>query len=291
VALQRAPGNAEVISFQAFVYRRMGRFQDAIAGLEQVVSLSPRDATYRQELGNTYSVLRDYARTARELDGALDLAPDFYDAASLKGKTFISSLGTTDTLRAVLQRVPATRAGVSHPALDAFDIARITRDTAAARQVAEAAPELIALQRTYTSRHLLLGIALQDAGNVVGARAAFTRALAAADAEAERDPSDYRVALAQAHALAGLGRRAEAVTAVERAGRLLPPSLDAFASLDMYPVQAQILARAGDIDGAVALLERVLAGPGRISAHDLRLHPDYDPLRAHPRFQALVRTP
>ena len=35
-------------------------------------------------------------------------------------------------------------------------------------------------------------------------------------------------------------------------------------------------------------IEQLLGGPGYLSVHTLRLDPRWDPIREHPRFQALL---
>jgi hypothetical protein len=36
------------------------------------------------------------------------------------------------------------------------------------------------------------------------------------------------------------------------------------------------------------VIERLLAGPSLFSVHELRLNPDFDPIRSDSRYQALV---
>jgi hypothetical protein len=57
------------------------------------------------------------------------------------------------------------------------------------------------------------------------------------------------------------------------------------------PFQRAFVARraqAGDTDGAIADLQRLLTGPSYLSAHHLRLDPIRGPTRDDPRFQALL---
>ena len=44
----------------------------------------------------------------------------------------------------------------------------------------------------------------------------------------------------------------------------------------------------GEYDAALDEIEYLLSIPSWYSVHSLRLDPDYDPLRDHPRFQALL---
>jgi hypothetical protein len=51
---------------------------------------------------------------------------------------------------------------------------------------------------------------------------------------------------------------------------------------------AQIEARFGDLDSALAALPDLLKVPAGLTAAELRLDPRWDPLRNDPRFQALL---
>ncbi len=52
--------------------------------------------------------------------------------------------------------------------------------------------------------------------------------------------------------------------------------------------RARTLAQAGEADAALDKIEQLLAGPGWLSVHTLRLDPRWDPIREHPRFQSLL---
>jgi hypothetical protein len=56
-------------------------------------------------------------------------------------------------------------------------------------------------------------------------------------------------------------------------------------------VFAQLSAGVGEKDRAMNMLERLLTLPGGPTLAELRLHPDWDPLREHPRFQKLLAGP
>ncbi len=88
--------------------------------------------------------------------------------------------------------------------------------------------------------------------------------------------------------MAGLERRQEAL----REARWLQQSVvyreDAYDSRLVAEERARVLAQAGELDAALDEIEQLLAGPGYLSVHTLRLDPLWDPLREHPRFQALL---
>ena len=87
---------------------------------------------------------------------------------------------------------------------------------------------------------------------------------------------------------AGLGRCEEAIAQGKRAVELLPESKDAFDGPVPVVTQARISVLCGDLETALALLERSRQTPAGITVQELRHDPVWDPLRAHPRFKKLV---
>ena len=49
------------------------------------------------------------------------------------------------------------------------------------------------------------------------------------------------------------------------------------------------MAQLGETGKALDEIEQLLARPGTFSVHELRLHPDFDPIRNDPRYLALLR--
>ncbi|MCK5484454.1 MAG: tetratricopeptide repeat protein, partial [Gemmatimonadetes bacterium] len=102
------------------------------------------------------------------------------------------------------------------------------------------------------------------------------------------NPDDARAYGALGIALAGLGRYAEAVREGRKAVELVPLSKDAFNAKEHLRELARIYAMVGEHDAAIDELELLLSLPGPLSVARLRIDPTWDPLREHPRFQALV---
>jgi hypothetical protein len=95
-----------------------------------------------------------------------------------------------------------------------------------------------------------------------------------------------------------LDRNQEAIREGNRAVELQPDSRDAVNGPWMAGFLAMIQARAGRIELALPLLQRLLASPGpvdntfcSITQSDLRYRWQWDPVRNDPRFQKLLGEP
>ena len=275
-----------------YAHRRLGDWNEVDAAFEKATQLDPRNADLLYLLGgDTYRLTRRYADAIAALDRALTLAPDLQIAAVSKGLVYLDWKGELDTLRAVLEHLPRDAE------LGAFGTARVQR------------VEVLLWERNPDSLLAVLGRARDAVFNGYGfflptslyaawahelrgddgaAQAAFDSARVLLDSVLAALPDDWRVHAARGLALAGLGRRQEAL----REARWLQQSVvyreDAYDSRYVAAERARILAQAGDVDAALDEIEQLLAGPGYLNVHRLRLDPRWDSIREHPRFQALL---
>ena len=104
-------------------------------------------------------------------------------------------------------------------------------------------------------------------------------------------PEDSRYHASLGLAYAYLGRKEEAVREGRRAVELYPMSRNAFEAPRGYWNLAAICTVAGEYEEAVRQLEYLMSIPcGNVySPALLRIDPQWDPLRAHPGFQALLK--
>jgi tetratricopeptide (TPR) repeat protein len=85
-----------------------------------------------------------------------------------------------------------------------------------------------------------------------------------------------------------LSRKDDAIREGERAVALMPVSKDAFSGPAIVQSLAGVYSLVGEPEAAIDQIEYLLSIPNPLTVGWLRVDPAWDPLRDHPRFQALL---
>ena len=273
-------------------YGSLGRWEEAVAELERALQLDPQNIVYAPSLATTYGRMRRYRDSQRIWSRYYALTPDAYPYMLIKGWAYTRSDGTTDTLAAALRRVPA---GVDIRGMVTFSRVSLARFQ---HRPKDALAALAASRNTvseddmlYRPHSLLRGVAYADLGDSTRAVAQFDTARTLLEDSVATYPNDPRLHIALGMALAGLGRRSDAVRAAERAMELAPISVDIVRATCTMGGAAEIYAWVGENDSALRLLDELLRLPaGReASVPLLRMDPAYDRLRDDPRFEQMLQ--
>jgi len=197
---------------------------------------------------------------------ALELNPGYAAAHAGLGQVALN-LGDLEEARRELRRsVELDPLALQYRAMLAM-VAELSRDYAAAE---DQALRLLELDPDLPYGHYLLGYALSDQGRHEEAIAAMARA-------SELDPGDLDVQAGRAFMYARAGDRKRALALADTVERQGGPLKEL----------ALVFGQLGDVDRAFEYLDRAYAvSPGELSL--LRLDPSADPLRADPRFEALI---
>ncbi len=287
------PNESDVTRYTAAMARRRGHWREAIAEYQRANALSPRDPAILWALASTHEALRDYPAAAHCFDRALALGPD---SVGLKlGRAFLEFewKGRIEPLTEVLASFPAGMDPGGVVTLARVEAALLARDFDAAERALAASPlETFPVEfGAPQPKSFLLGRVALLRGDVARARALFEQARPTYEAAVRKTPLDpFRIA-DLGGLYAGLGWKEAAEREATRALGLMPASIDAIDSAGVMARAARIHARLRDADGALPLLARLLVVPAferGVTVHDLRLHPEWDPLRDDPRFQKLI---
>jgi len=273
-------------------YRSLGRWNEAITAFERALSRDPRNIVYAPALALTYGRVRRYRESTRTWSRHIALTPDAYTSMRIKGWAYTRWDGTTDTLAAALQRLPPELDDAGMSTYSRVYVARLRRRPSDMLAALNASRHTVADdENLYTPYSLLRGLAYTDIGDSLRARAAFDSARAMMEDSVAVHPGDSRLHIALGMALAGLGRREDAIRSAQRAMALAPISADIVRATCFMGSAAEIFAFLGENDAALRLLDQLLSMPaGReASVPLLRADPAYDHIRSDPRFEQMLQ--
>ena len=244
-------------------------------------------------LAETYWLLRRYPEADRAFERALALNPRWGREYSYRAGLQLCQLGDIRRARQVIAQAPVgpdlLEADLVAERLVELDFLERRYDQALAR-VRSLDIAAFSSQWAYVPLACVAGDAQRLEGDMAGATKSYRAALQDVERQLKQRPDDPRLFSALGRIHAGLGHREEAVRAARTAVDLMPVSREAYRGAYRVEDLARVHALVGDPAAAIDLLEELLAKPSRLCAQVVRLDPDWDNLRSHPRFQALLRS-
>ena len=288
---QRAlPNDPLVFELTGFIARRQGRWEESTTDLKRALELDPRNLFFLQQLSFTYDWQHRYRDLASVLDRALKLVPS--DPETRVALALIDFAERADarpvhaTIETIIAEDPAAATNIADRW---FYIALCERDNfGISRALAVIPPEGISQGSIWSPRAYFEAVAARARGDATVARAAFTVARAEVE-KTTHDQPDYAQGLIILGLIdARLGRKDDAIREGRRAIELVPVSKDAIDGADFILNLAVIYAWTGEKDLALEQLNKVSKLPYAPSYGDLRLSPEWDPLRGDPRFEKIV---
>jgi TolB-like protein len=276
IAANRLPNHTSPRIGMFSVYRRDGRWEEALESLKEWRRVDPQGYIQAFEESETYRLMRQYANAEVEGWRAIAIAPDLPDAYYYSSLNYLLWDGAADRARHLLESARQMDSPyLEHHflLLDLYD----RKPESALVQLERVSVDAISLDYWFLPRELLRCICLAEMGDNQQAIAACNSAVDLLQREVSARPHDYRLHSALGRAFAILGQKEEAVRAGERAVALMPTSKDALVGPNLSIELAKIYA-----------LDELLSIPSDLSVGLLRLDPAWDPLRDDPRFQALL---
>jgi serine/threonine protein kinase/Flp pilus assembly protein TadD len=288
IARRGLPNDFRVWKLLGFTQHRRGDLEGGLESYGEAFALSPQDAEMAFHLAAILTDLRRYEEAIAYCDRALSLAPDFTSMFEYKAQLYWLWKGETQVARTVLEQMPET----NEPDWTFYVWYRqklYERDyPGALDQVVSLSTETFEEGISLFAKAQLAGLVYYLMGEADQARESFDSARILLETEAERRPGDGRIHRSLGVVYAGLGRKDDAV----REGRL-----GAELRLVDWKVRqentaawnlAVIFVMIRDHDAALEQIEHLLSVPAHFSVGLLRLDPMWDPLRDHPRYQALL---
>ncbi len=285
------PNDARLLSAQAYILRRLGRFEESLVKHGQAGELDPLGDQYDRSMGVTLYHLRRYEEAEEHIARAVELAPSepFNQTLQVQLAWMRGDLGAA---RAVLDGLAA--AAGDQP-LNTSILSLLINQMVYEGRISEAYKRLEAADVdhfSWTTRLHPKALFQAELAYLLGEpeleRKHAEDALRWIDEQLAVNSRDARLHGARGLALAALGRGREAVASAEQGVLLLPIEKDALNAPSRLIEAARVHARLGQTDRAIDRFKQVLSAPCEYSTGWLALDPFFRSILDHPRFEELT---
>ena len=289
IALHTLPNSARILEWTGYIDRRQSRWHDATRDFERALELDPRNVKILIGAVVTYEQMREHKKAREVADRIIALEPN--DIEHRLGRAHIDLRERADT-----RPLDALGKMLAHDPEAWFYLAFCERDTVAADHAlatlgAQGADTFGAGDGDITfTRAYGEGLVARMKGDASAAQAAFSAARVQQEEAVRAWPDDGPPLCALGLIDAALGRKEEALREGHRALELTPIAKDSLNGTDVLYYYAVICAQIGERDLAIEQLETLAKIPAgfALSYGDIRLNPNWDPLRGDPRFEKIV---
>jgi tetratricopeptide (TPR) repeat protein len=289
---EQSPNNAEAKFSLALIAKYEAHWPESFSFFQEAIALDPQNAFYREIFCETYMLARQFAVALKTCDGALDLQPGNEGALITKAIIYqaLGELERADAMLAILRPTPGNAPAVSVLSYQAMLRHRYPA-TIALLQSQLANPAKLDSKVGVTRRWL--GDLQRLSGDDASAKANYLQARDELQVVLKGQPNNAELIANIALIYAGLRDKQMAMKYAEQAIALGSKAKRPTRLTSLQQTHARIEARLGEHDQAIAALQYLLTAPGGLPPLTpalLRLDPDWDGLRADPRFQQMVAT-
>jgi serine/threonine protein kinase/Flp pilus assembly protein TadD len=299
IAAQAIPNDPELLEGMGSVYRRQGRWREALANFRRAQELDPR--VPHSDEAQTAVSLRDWHTASVLYRHLLEIDPHNIDLKMNFASLLMNGVGDFAAARAIFDTIPYPRRDTSgnpiwDDMVDRWELFMLERDFAGAEKLLvefpleEFPPPVVGLKKFF------FACTAWARGDHDGARKLFDKGRRTLESAVRDHPDDpvfvYRLGLVNAY----LGRKEEALRESRRAIDLVPEN-DAIERPRYLTNLALVYALTGETEKAVTLAEQLLTTP---AAEWTGIHPitltqlrgwRWDSLRSNPRFQKILASP
>jgi TolB-like protein/class 3 adenylate cyclase/Tfp pilus assembly protein PilF len=290
-ALEQQPNSATILGSLAAAKRRLGRWDESVADSRRALRLDPHNLGEVRTLAETLEFLRRYEEADALYERWIRGAPQAETIVHL-WRAYNRKVWKADVafMRQTVARPPSDPSELPFFTMERTWLARVEKRFADGIGFLEGLPsDWIPLPGSHRCPRQLeiadLQALMDDSKAAAKSYGEATRML---EDEVRERPLDARAWEFLAWARAGLGDRAGALAAIQRATEMMPPARDALVGPDILVTRAKVLMMLGDVDGAVAELAHVVSIPSHHSAQLFAIDPVWQRLWDHPGFRKLL---
>ena len=287
LALRLAPNDVTVLRLAATLEGALGRWDDALAHLQQARRLDPRSIQVGITLQSTLTAMRRYPEAIELGNQMLALAPGDLNLIETQAITHLMQ-GDLAGARSVIRGAPATLAQTALVAYFAnYQDLYWVLDEEQQQLLLRLTPSAFFGDRAVWADVMAQTLWLR--GDKARARAFADTALTELTEQLKQAPSDPQRHLFSGLALAYLGRKADAIREGTRGAELAPLSRDQTNGAYGQHQLIRILLLVGEPEKALDLLEQLLKIPYTLSPDWLRIDPTFAQLKGNPRFERILK--
>jgi TolB-like protein/class 3 adenylate cyclase/Flp pilus assembly protein TadD len=289
-ALKLQPNNVRALELSAYIYRRQGQLERALAELAKCEERDPQDGSLVRETAATYCALRMWPEAKRAASRSLALEPHGLSALANMFLSCLNGAGDLNEAKRALATFPEPpRITIFLTVQSAIGpyIHVMERDFAGALKACETK----AADPDENRSRLVARVAIHVlAGDTASAQGEIEQTRDLLERQLSDRPDDAFAMMQLSWANLALNREADALRLAHQGTDLHPLEKDFLTGAAFLTALAQIEARADQPGDAVTALRRLLSIPAGtfVSIAQLKIDPVWDPIRNDPGFQQLL---
>jgi serine/threonine protein kinase/tetratricopeptide (TPR) repeat protein len=292
LAITGSPNSSDMHVTLGTRYISAGRLDDAVTAFDRAARMDPRNPIPPVMSALFLLRMRRNAEALQAFDRVIELVPEHHMMKVIKGHTYLRVHGVPDTLAAVMKTLPQDWDPDGMATYARYTVLRVQRRHREALAMLDASRAKLSRDGlVYQPLALMKAETYHALGDQTRARREYDRARAFLEDSVAVNPDDASIHASLALAYAGLGVRDKAVREARRAMEIVPLSKNNPRATAFMGTAVEVFGRAGEVDNAVTLAELLLSMPaGReMTIPFLKVWPGFDPIRASPRYQQLIR--
>ncbi len=287
------PNNSDVIIAKGYVYRRLGKFDEAIKNFEKAAALNPNSKEAFGSLSTTLIQNRNADAGILATEKSISLEPDLADGYLQKAQVYIDFKNDFKTARAVLDNarnfVDVSKLNYLYEYMDALQ----GNYTSLLKDISRFPDSLSVTQANIFTNAKVMAVIFKAEGKPDSAKKYFNRDRELMTSLLKKEPDDFRIHANLGVDYAGLGEKKKALEHANRACQLMPLSKDGL--MGVFPLEglALVYTYLEEQNEAIDILEKLLKLPKHFESTTTiplyKLHPNWKSLQNNPRFQKMLK--
>jgi TolB-like protein/Tfp pilus assembly protein PilF len=294
IILKEQPKNSEAKYWSANVHRRAGNWEISKSEYVNAFELDPRSSRVAFNVGETFDLLRDYAKAEEYYNKAVMLQPDWVSPSVELSKLFLRWKGDTKKAKEMLENTVRNN---KSSVLDSMFIETDVLINIFDGDYNMVLKDLSLLKSDVFESQFYFRPKYQYCAEIYGLmnkseleHAFYDSARISLENKIKNTPDDPRLYSALGIAYAGLDLSDKAITTGKYAVKLLPISKEAYRGVYLVENLARIYVMLGKYDQAIDQIKYLLSIPGMLSTKMLELDPRWAPLRNQPEFKKILES-